>query len=174
MKSEHGFGRLARRHVLAMGLLGIVLAGGLHLGACGTPAPLTAPEAAEVDQVPPRPAGDDPGAAPSRALEDARAPTAAVAPPTDSPSPVPATRVVGVVTDAAGEPIVDVAVVVIESSAPVPPMAVFTDATGYYEWTVPPGTHTLEAAHDRYAPDRREVTIEPGQTLEVDFSLSGR
>jgi hypothetical protein len=51
-------------------------------------------------------------------------------------------------------------------------MAVFTDATGAYVWSVPPGTYTLEASRDGYAPQQGEVTVDGGSRVTLDFQLA--
>jgi plastocyanin len=53
------------------------------------------------------------------------------------------------------------------------PYYAVTDAAGKFEIKdVPPGTYTLEAWQEKLGTRRRKVTVEPGKTATVDFSLS--
>lgn len=90
------------------------------------------------------------------------------------PAAPPTTQIKGRITDPDGSPIVDVSVAVVSGTAPVPEMAVFTDAAGIYVWRVPAGTFTLEAYRDGYQTEEQEVTIEAGETITLDFTLTPR
>ena len=61
-------------------------------------------------------------------------------PPDDAAQPVRG-RVVG----AAGEPVADALVVIVESSVPVPEIALQSDADGRFALSLPPGRFTLRA-----------------------------
>jgi hypothetical protein len=102
-------------------------------------------------------------------------PPGLIATPTGTPTTVAPTVVVtqikGRVTDANGDPVVDVSLAVVESPMPMPQIAVFTDANGEYTWYVKPGTFTLEAYRDGYVTQRQEVTVAEGQTATADFRL---
>jgi hypothetical protein len=84
----------------------------------------------------------------------------------------PATGLVkGVVSEAAGAPLRDASVFVLEGSAPFPQMAVFTDVNGTYEWRLAPGTYTLAVARDGYTDAEQVVTVSAGTEVVADFQL---
>jgi hypothetical protein len=91
--------------------------------------------------------------------------------PTETATSTPATQIAGTVQDADGKPLVDVSVVIVSGSSPVPAMAIFTDAFGHYIWPVAPGTYTLEASRDGYVSQRQEATVDAGMTATADFEL---
>ncbi len=88
-----------------------------------------------------------------------------------TPTAIAESGIAGVVTDTQGQPIVDVAIAVVESDRPVPAMAPFTDAQGQYLWRLGPGTYTLEAYRDGYRPARQTIRVEEGQVAKLDFRL---
>jgi hypothetical protein len=51
-------------------------------------------------------------------------------------------------------------------------MAAFTAADGSFQWILGPGTYTLEAYRDGFAPATGEVTVEAGQQVELDLTLT--
>lgn len=101
---------------------------------------------------------------------------AATAPAEPSPEAVatrPSTVITGRVVDTDGKPVVDAAVSIPSGSAPVPKMAIFTDADGLYSWYVPAGTFTVEVYRDGYVTQQSEVTIGDGESVELDFTMQG-
>jgi hypothetical protein len=75
------------------------------------------------------------------------------------------------VTDADGNPIADVSIVIVEGTSPWPEMATYSSAAGVYQWLVDAGTYTLEASRDGYTPARGEITVVAGAEAVLDLTL---
>jgi hypothetical protein len=85
-------------------------------------------------------------------------------PPDDAPQPVRG-RVVG----AAGDPVAGALVVILESSVPVPEIALQADADGRFALRLPPGRFTLRA----HGPDGTgDARIELPGAAEVELVLA--
>lgn len=69
-----------------------------------------------------------------------------------------------IVAEGTGEPIL--------ASVVVGDTSLTTDQDGLYAIEIEPGTYVLRAESDGYLPLEREVNIELGQTVEVNFSLA--
>ena len=55
------------------------------------------------------------------------------------------------------------------------PYYAVTDAGGNFTIKdIPPGTYTLEVWQEKLGTETRKVTIEPGKTVTVDFTMSGK
>jgi hypothetical protein len=108
------------------------------------------------------------------AVTTGQIPTAAAPETVEATSAAVATRglIKGTVSDAAGSPISDVAIVIVEGTSPWPEMATYSSAAGAYQWLVDAGTYTLEASRDGYASARGEVTVVAGQETVLDLTLS--
>ncbi|MEM8909158.1 MAG: TonB-dependent receptor, partial [Bacteroidota bacterium] len=46
-----------------------------------------------------------------------------------------------------------------------------TDANGHYEIAVPPGDYVVEVAYIGYTPQSQNITLNPGEDLELNFTL---
>ncbi|MBI4675563.1 MAG: carboxypeptidase regulatory-like domain-containing protein [Chloroflexi bacterium] len=77
----------------------------------------------------------------------------------------------GRVTNAQNEPIARARLAFTKSSVPMPEIAYFTDATGNYKLTVPPGQFTLAVFADGYASQERQVDTRQESQKNVDFVL---
>lgn len=78
----------------------------------------------------------------------------------------------GAVIDEAGAPIADVFVQVIPTdpaAGPVPEVAIITDDRGRYQWPLPPGRYAVAIAPAGFAPQTKEVVVEPGRVGELNF-----
>lgn len=86
---------------------------------------------------------------------------------TPSPSPQPTNGTIyGYVTDAStGQPIANAAVSVSGVGT------VYTDSQGYYQISVPAGTYTVTASASGYNSQSQNVTVNSGQSVQVDFQL---
>lgn len=84
-----------------------------------------------------------------------------------APSPHPQNGTIsGYVTDAStGNPIANAAVSVSGVGT------VYTDSQGYYSVSVQPGTYTVTASAQGYNSQSKNVTVNSGQNVQVDFSL---
>ena len=87
--------------------------------------------------------------------------------PSPSPQPTPTNGTIfGYVTDAStGQPIANAAVTVEGVGT------VYTDTQGYYEISVQPGTYTVTAQASGYYSQSQNVTVDSGQSVQVDFQL---
>ncbi len=177
--------RSARARRLAMQLtplaVALVLLCGVTLSGCSSPTPVSGPEAADSAVIPATAEGgasdqDDAAGADEPGTNADAEPTTApeISLPTETPTRAPTTLITGRVTDSSGEPITDASVAIVESSVPVPEMAIFTDATGTYTWYVEPGTYTIEVYRDGYVSQEGETTVEEGNAAELDFQLEAR
>jgi hypothetical protein len=155
-----------------------VLVGSALLGGCSSPTPkAVAPAVGTPGQSVPSGATGAvvPGAAqpavPAAVGSPALASGTAITTPSVTATRPPATKIVGHVVGPDGKPLVDVAVAMVSGSAPVAPMAIFTDATGKYEWPTEPGTFQLQAYRDGYVTGEKEVKVGAGETVTADFTL---
>ncbi len=98
------------------------------------------------------------------------APVLAITNPLHAQTPAPrgTARVTGVVTEAGGQPLGSVQVLLVGTQ-----LGTITGADGRYTITgVPAGTYTLRAQRIGYAPLTRQVTATDGQTVTADFQLT--
>lgn len=92
-------------------------------------------------------------------------------------APAVSEGITGVVVDKAGAPIADVFVQVIPAdpaAGPVPEIAIITDYRGRYQWPLPPGRYVVSIAPAGFAPQRKEVVVEPGRLDDLNFTLERR
>jgi hypothetical protein len=89
-----------------------------------------------------------------------------------SSSSGPDSKIVGHVMDAAGTPIVEATIAVVEGSVAVPEMAMITGADGAYIWPLPVGTFTLSVHKDGYASVSAKVEVHAKETVTQDFVLT--
>lgn len=89
-----------------------------------------------------------------------------------APDPIQSTHVVGTVTGADGAPAARVQVHVepLGGAPAVPDIAVITDESGAYRWTLPPGQYRLSPLAPGNVAQAVEVTVQPGVT-RVDLQL---
>jgi hypothetical protein len=98
------------------------------------------------------------------------------APPSAEPTPAVTSSqgiVDGTVTDAAGKPLYDVTVIVLEGTGRFAQYAVYTDAEGRYRWPLPAGTYTLEASRPGYVTAEVEAIVTAGVTTTLNIALAG-
>ncbi len=81
-------------------------------------------------------------------------------------------RVVGVVRDAAGKPIVGARIGLVSGPGPMIEMTVLTNERGEYSWpNLAPGPWTLSAHADGYKGQEKAVTVPTGATATLDFAM---
>jgi hypothetical protein len=80
--------------------------------------------------------------------------------------------VTGNVLDPDGNPVANATVTITAGTAPYPEMAAFTSVDGWYQWILSPGTYTLEANRDGFAPSAKEITVGPGDDVQLDLTLT--
>lgn len=84
--------------------------------------------------------------------------------------------VFGTVTDSRGAPVAECSVIpkaVSDVSQPLSEQAATTSAAGDYEWRLPSGTFAVQVFCDRdpSSPVVREVTVAPGERVQLDFTV---
>ena len=67
--------------------------------------------------------------------------------------------IAGVVVDASGRPVPDATVTVVESTSPVPELALLTDDAGRFSLRLPSGRFTLEAHGPNDTKGRQTVEV---------------
>ena len=85
------------------------------------------------------------------------------------------TGVSGTVRSAGGAPVTGALVVPVSADQPpqaVPEMAVMTDASGGYVWSLRPGAYDVTVTAEGHEPATRHVVVSDGQTAPLDFELS--
>lgn len=141
--------------------------------AAQTPMPDPAPTPPEtpVARTPERPPASPATTRPAEAVPVAQPPVRESAPPTaPAPAPVPAAGIVrGVVRDAGS----GTALAGVRVTIPGTGLAALTDANGAFALPdVPAGRIAVTAAFDGRVNGRREVVLERGATMQVDFTLA--
>lgn len=85
--------------------------------------------------------------------------------------PTGMSRIAGRVTDPDGNPIQGARVTVPKGTTAVPERAVLTNANGEYQWTLRPGTYTIQVNADAYKVASAEVTTQVDKQSQLDFKL---
>ena len=93
----------------------------------------------------------------------------------DAPTGAVTGALVGRVTDEAGRPVQRAFVEPTSLDTPaaaVPEIAVFTDESGRYRWTLEPGRYEVATRADGYRRAVEEVEVRGGTETTLDFTLS--
>ena len=123
------------------------------------------------------PAGDTAPPCPTPPVGDEDTPVCGPAGGSDTPEPGPAPTLAlmqGRVTTVDGQPLAGVLVTpqsTADPPAPLPEIAIWTDAQGAYWWSLPPGPYTLTFTRAGYQPRSAVVVLQPGQALDLDVTL---
>jgi hypothetical protein len=150
--------RMCRTQTVIVVMLALILSG-CGAGSAGTNATTSAGDSNTAGGSVQSPGGPDtsvsgqPGAAPGKA-------TGAV--------------VEGVITDAAGKPLVGAVVMPKSVDTPpkaVPEMAVFTNEQGRYRWTLAPGKYVLSVSHNGVVTESEPITVTESQPATLDVSI---
>ena len=83
--------------------------------------------------------------------------------------------IAGAVVDQRGTPLADVFVQVTPldpAAGPVPEIAITTDRRGRYQWPLPPGRYAVSIAAPEFAPQSKEIVVEPGRLADLDFVVA--